>query len=245
MPYDQADLLYGHCLRIINGDSQLAEAARSVESSIAMPLATAKAALRSIRHMIHGELYRWTINTVITDAVLEFIYRDFKSPGLQLALSSLLAHIEYYEGKRKSVNLRAQREIHRKYSAFIVVSDASAVPQELVDSDELYPEGAVERILVNRYERSRDAREACIAAHGCFCAVCGFDFGAVYGDLGKGFVHAHHLVELSRIGHEYAVNPVEDMRPVCPNCHAMLHRRKPALSIEELKSIILKAKFLV
>lgn len=98
-----------------------------------------------------------------------------------------------------------------------------------------FTEGSLRRIPVNRYERDRAAREACVKHWGTACLVCGFDFGAAFGELGHGFVHVHHLVELSSIGHEYEVDPVHDLRPVCPNCHAMLHRRRPALTIDELR----------
>lgn len=52
----------------------------------------------------------------------------------------------------------------------------------------------------------------------------------------------HHLQEISSIGEEYEVNPIEDLRPVCPNCHAMLHKRDPAYSIADLKVVILSAQ---
>jgi 5-methylcytosine-specific restriction protein A len=60
----------------------------------------------------------------------------------------------------------------------------------------------------------------------------------IYGEIGNGFIHVHHVVELASVKDEYKVNPVDDLRPVCPNCHAMLHQKKPAYTIEELKSII-------
>ncbi len=47
----------------------------------------------------------------------------------------------------------------------------------------------------------------------------------------------HHLKQLSEVGEEYEVDPIKDLRPVCPNCHSMLHRKRLALSIEELKEI--------
>jgi predicted HNH restriction endonuclease len=68
--------------------------------------------------------------------------------------------------------------------------------------------------------------------------VCGFDFVAAYGELGDGFIHVHHVRPLSDIGEEYEVDPIKDLRPVCPNCHAMIHRVLRAMSIERLKSII-------
>ena len=99
-------------------------------------------------------------------------------------------------------------------------------------------EGATSRVFVNAYERNPSAREACIQRHGVRCAVCGFDFGAVYGDLGKGFIHVHHLVPLAAVKREYVVDPDADLRPVCPNCHAMLHRHSTIPSIDELKALL-------
>lgn len=60
----------------------------------------------------------------------------------------------------------------------------------------------------------------------------------VYGELAKGFIHIHHLIPLSDIKENYSLDPKKDLIPVCPNCHAMLHRRNPPFSPEELKSII-------
>ncbi len=93
-------------------------------------------------------------------------------------------------------------------------------------------------ILVNRFERSGKARAACIEAFGTACQVCGFDFGKSYGPLGQGFIHVHHLTPVSLLGEEYVVDPKTDLRPVCPNCHEMLHTGKTPLSIEELKQIV-------
>ncbi len=76
----------------------------------------------------------------------------------------------------------------------------------------------------------------CIKHYGAVCIVCDFSFEQVYGDLGAGFIHVHHLTPLSDIGREYQVNPIKDLRPVCPNCHAMLHREKETLSIEVLRA---------
>lgn len=107
-----------------------------------------------------------------------------------------------------------------------------------ISNPEIVYEGAKKEIIVNRYERSHEAREKCIATHGCKCAVCGIDFERVYGEMGRGFIHVHHIVPLSSIGKEYELNPVKDLVPVCPNCHAMLHRKDPPYKIEELKNIM-------
>jgi len=99
-----------------------------------------------------------------------------------------------------------------------------------------FPEGALSRVEVNRYERDPRARKACLKHWGYRCAVCWFSFEERYGPLGQDFIHVHHLLELSKVPPGYVVNPVNDLRPVCPNCHAMIHRGTGApLSIDELR----------
>lgn len=114
-------------------------------------------------------------------------------------------------------------------------------PEEPIDP-EIYFEGALKIVKVNKYERDPKAREACINHWKAKCNVCEFDFGNAYGDLGRDFIHVHHITPISSIGREYVVNPIEDLRPVCPNCHAMLHRTNPPLSPEQLKTIISEVK---
>lgn len=100
------------------------------------------------------------------------------------------------------------------------------------------PEGAKMQVTVNRYERNRINRSLCLTHHGTTCKVCDFDFNKTYGKVGEGFIHVHHLTPVSQLGTDYVINPIKDLIPVCPNCHYMLHRNKPPLSIDELKKII-------
>ena len=117
-------------------------------------------------------------------------------------------------------------------------SSSNIVYADEITHPELMPEGAKKEIVVNRYERSSVARAKCVAAHGCRCAVCGMDFEKMYGEIGRGFIHVHHIVPLSSIGKEYELDPINDLVPVCPNCHAMLHRRNPPYKPEELIPIL-------
>lgn len=111
---------------------------------------------------------------------------------------------------------------------------------EEIDNPEKYTEGATKQISVNVYERNPVARKKCIEHYGTSCFICDFNFEKSYGKMGKDFIHVHHLKELNTIGEKYEVDPIADLRPVCPNCHAMLHKRKPAYSIEEMKNLIRK-----
>ena len=96
-------------------------------------------------------------------------------------------------------------------------------------------EGARLRLVVNAYERNASARRRAIQKWGVDCAACDFNFEKIYGNLGAGFIHVHHLVPVSASGKEYQLDPENDLRPVCANCHAMLHQRNPPLTIEELR----------
>jgi 5-methylcytosine-specific restriction enzyme A len=105
----------------------------------------------------------------------------------------------------------------------------------------LFKEGQRTQVLVNRYERDRRARDECVRHFGTACSVCGVDMEARYGELGRGFIHVHHIVQLRDIGSDYEVDPRRDLIPVCPNCHAMLHRRNPPLEIAELRERLLRS----
>jgi hypothetical protein len=107
-----------------------------------------------------------------------------------------------------------------------------------------FREGNASRVFVNRYERDRDARTACIAEYGSACCVpgCGFDFRKVYGPEADGYIHVHHLRPLAEVGEEYEVDPINDLRPVCPNCHAMLHMGGKNRRIEEVSLLLARAK---
>ena len=111
----------------------------------------------------------------------------------------------------------------------------SVLPEEVAEPAGLV-EGAVRTITVNAYERSPEVRRECIAAHGTTCAACGMSFGAEYGSAADGFIHVHHLRPLSEVGASHTVDPVADLRPVCPNCHAVIHRRVPPYSVEEVRT---------
>lgn len=114
-----------------------------------------------------------------------------------------------------------------------------------VEADEIPPEvplmeGAKLQRWVNAYERNPHAREQCIAHYGCSCAVCDMNFGERYNNGMDGFIHVHHLKPLSEIDAEYEVDPIKDLRPVCPNCHAVLHFGGVLRSIKEAKLMIQK-----
>ncbi len=145
-----------------------------------------------------------------------------------------------FVGAGKAKQIQDVTPVEVLWELMPVPNSASAVLPEEIIRPETVVEGAKRTITVNAYERDRGARERCIQHWGVICHVCGFDFERRYGELGAGFIHVHHLKPLADIGEEYMLDPVADLRPVCPNCHAMLHRKGNLLSISDLRNQIRK-----
>lgn len=107
-----------------------------------------------------------------------------------------------------------------------------------------FPEGRTyERIHMQR-ERNQKvvelAKKQAIDEEGkLVCDVCGFDFHKIYGDIGYGFIEAHHTIPVSELN-EDNLTKVEDIALVCSNCHSMLHKKRPWLRIKEMKKILSK-----
>lgn len=135
------------------------------------------------------------------------------------------------------------------YARNFLASDASEVdrsnewvPQEEVVGDSLLVEGARLTAQVNAFERNPQARAQCLAHYGMRCAVCDFSFESVYGPVANSYIHVHHLKPLASIGKEYVVDPLVDLRPVCANCHAVIHLRRPPYEIDEVMAMLRSVK---
>lgn len=98
-------------------------------------------------------------------------------------------------------------------------------------------EGSRFSVTSTAIERSTLARKKCIEKFGHTCFICKYDFVQTFGSLGEDFIHVHHRVDIATKPSVHLVNPTEDLVPLCPNCHAMAHRRIPAIPIEELQAI--------
>jgi HNH endonuclease len=111
--------------------------------------------------------------------------------------------------------------------------------EELPDGME-YREGTVQQIRVNRYERDKKAREACLSYYGCVCQVCHVKLSDVYGAIAEALIHVHHVKPISEIGESYIVDPASDLMPVCPNCHAVIHLKTPPYAPHEVSAMLRK-----
>ncbi|MCC2956924.1 HNH endonuclease [Massilia sp. IC2-477] len=127
---------------------------------------------------------------------------------------------------------------HGMYRLALSYSGKEFPTTEELGAGHEFVEGATKTIKVNYYERSPVARAACISHYGAKCVICNFNFEEVYGELGKSFIHVHHVIPLSEVKASYVVDPINDLRPVCANCHAIIHRTTPALDIAAVKNAI-------
>ena len=110
-----------------------------------------------------------------------------------------------------------------------------AMPGE--EQFESYAEGLVERVYGNRYERDSRNRQAAIKKHGTRCFGCDLDMGERYGEIADGFIHIHHTKPLSRAGGRRTPD-LDDLIPLCPNCHAVVHLQDPPLTKGQLRKRI-------
>lgn len=93
------------------------------------------------------------------------------------------------------------------------------------------------------YERSVRNRAKAIEVHGTVCKACGFDFDKFYGaELAKHYIEIHHTIPLSELNKSTNINILTDLIPLCSNCHSMIHRRREALTVEELRKRIRSAE---
>ncbi len=120
-----------------------------------------------------------------------------------------------------------------------VVGKFPVYPDEIPTAAKEYLELKQKSVLINTYERNPVARQACIDHYGAACCICGFNFASIYGEAFEGMIHVHHLKMISEAEKEYKVDPINDLRPVCPNCHMVLHSKKDGVySIEEVKKML-------
>jgi 5-methylcytosine-specific restriction protein A len=165
----------------------------------------------------------------------EVLDLDEKTHSLQFYVETMTSESSIEHGL---LNEREAAMVELAASVIVALlprpATAYSSPEEVVG----FPEGATTQVLVNKYERDPRNRAAAIAAHGYRCLACGFDFKSTYGDLGENFIIVHHVVPVSKIGPDYRIDPKMDLISLCANCHAMIHRQDPPLTLEELKNTL-------
>lgn len=157
---------------------------------------------------------------------------------------AIVAQLERFSGKPFSTpgaggtvtgnGMRATGRITATSARLLASLTTSEILVPVVEPSEVLSEGRRQVVLQEQVERSSGARARALAMHGTDCMACEFSFSAAYGELGAGFAEVHHIVPISSAGVQI-VDPQSDLVVLCANCHRMVHREEPPLTIEELR----------
>jgi len=177
------------------------------------------------------------------DIDFEVLLNPDKEPILtveMLRLRSVLQKQNWSPQSSNSVKPELVDELEAVWFDFLTtqkIRHNPFIPAE-AEIQKTYTEGTPNQVSVTKYERNPFARKKCLDYYGFSCSVCGFNFEKTYGQIGEKFIHVHHLTQVAVIGDTYEVDPIKDLRPVCPNCHSIIHKQKIAFSIDEVKEFI-------
>ncbi|MGN0214399.1 MAG: HNH endonuclease [Muribaculaceae bacterium] len=238
MEKEQMTAIYKMAIAIYNKKERLVDGKKKLFLSYGINKNSFADFYRALQKMLNGELHTRGISTDLRDYYLSQIFKDYGADKLRVALKAYMDFIIYYENGHNNRKRKIERDIHKKYCDILNEAHSNRTIENEINA---YWEGELGQVTITTHSRNIDARNKCIQSKGIKCYVCGFDFEKTYGELGKGFIHVHHINPISNTNEQYEINIEKDLFPVCPNCHAMLHRKKEStLSLEELKEIIQK-----
>lgn len=161
-------------------------------------------------------------------------------PKYVIFVAAYIANRQY--GSARDFNAVEARDylLHRNYEVVDRRSEnGTAIAQE--DDESAFPEGREKYVMHRSLERNsaivRKAKEIRLEKEGRLaCDVCETDFVESYGELGQGFIEAHHTKPVAQLdGNEKT--KISDIALLCSNCHRMVHRGRPLLSVSELRMI--------
>lgn len=135
-----------------------------------------------------------------------------------------------------SIPAHIASKIERKWAQILGTDDLGFIDEPAGQGS--IHEGGTKRVIVNAYERSTKARQLCLAHWGYRCSVCGLLMEKIYGERGCNFIQVHHKTPLQKLKKKYKIDPVKDLIPVCPNCHAIIHRGDEVLTVEKARRLI-------
>ena len=177
----------------------------------------------------------------------------FDTQEIELTWEQFKTHVDYKMNFRPSGNVYRVRNADDKLSNFggvqgyieflvngLKVSESET--QYQVDTNKYtddYEEGQRRIHELAYFKRNPQLVKDAKKLYGYTCQVCGFNFKDAYGDLGKEYIECHHINPLSE-REEYMDSSINDVCVVCSNCHRMIHRSKPALTIEQLREKLKK-----
>lgn len=166
-------------------------------------------------------------------------YIAFSAPVLAKKDNIFIEHIP--DNKKNNYWRDGVRKVTEDIFNSILQKSDLTIERIITENDDLksYIEGNRKALFTTKYERNTVLRRETIKEKGTICKCCNFDFEAFYGEIGAGYTHIHHTKPLYSYGGESSKVCIDDLEPVCPNCHAMLHKNKNStLTIDQLREKI-------
>lgn len=160
-----------------------------------------------------------------------YIHKDIERPRYFTAVH------DFKDGVGWKINKNLGRAIEQLgWTDDLVIDQYEQLETEIkIGERRKFEEGALARVLVNRYERDLKAKKACIKQHGRQCKGCKINFKNFYGNDIPEIIHIHHVRPLSRYANKKMTDVVKDLIPLCPNCHAVVHSTKKLMSLNDLQ----------
>jgi predicted HNH restriction endonuclease len=155
----------------------------------------------------------------------------YKSPEWKHTVRSTLNELKQQGGPVSTCSARGMW-------VFGSLSGDSAELDEVTESSEGRTLLRLHKLKERKPNVVRRKKLEVLATTGCLaCEACDFDFAKVYGSLGETFAECHHRTPLADLdGH--TPTRLIDLAIVCSNCHRMLHRSRPLMKVEDLRSLV-------
>jgi 5-methylcytosine-specific restriction protein A len=135
-------------------------------------------------------------------------------------------------------------EVTKRFLVPLIIAISELIGYDIDESIMKYndyeEEGDIRFTKIQKRERSNRNRQICLAIHGEVCAVCGFSADKYYFSIDN-IIEVHHIEPLSTLEQPRKYDPKKDLIPLCPNCHAAIHKRTPPFLPDELKRLVKNA----
>jgi len=166
-------------------------------------------------------------------------FRALEQPGRGMSRGGRGDREVWDEFASETAQLRSLADSIRRGYALAEAAPSVAVAEDEDESE--FPEGRI----IYRLHRARERNRALVkrkkdqirkAGQPLACEVCRFDFGMTYGSLGDGYIECHHAIPLSEAGE--STTRLADLLLVCANCHRMIHRKRPWLTVDGIRRLL-------
>lgn len=170
---------------------------------------------------------------------------DFPNGNLRKQIvASFLRWAQGVKGFDIAAKFQRDQENNKRFELLVHESVVDKKTRAQIDTrgkaQESFDDGFKREIVREIATRNQKVIRLARKKYPTVCCVCDFDFGRTYGLHGEGFIEMHHLYPISKGARR---TTVDDLRPVCANCHRMLHRGVVMLEVDELRKIVNNHKY--